>query len=61
MKHVFLRSQRFRNLLACFAERMIERNKKKNEEIKGFLKWLKCKIGAEIDSLTNKTISRNRL
>jgi hypothetical protein len=30
-------------------------NKKKNEEIKGFLKWLEREIGAEIDTFTNKT------
>ena len=34
---------------------MIEMNKKKNEEIRGFLKWLEREIGAEIDNLTNKT------
>lgn len=34
---------------------MIELNKKKNEEIKGFLKWLEREIGAEIDKLANKT------
>jgi uncharacterized protein YaaN involved in tellurite resistance len=34
---------------------MIELNKRKNEEIKGFLKWLEREIGAEIDTLTNKT------
>lgn len=26
---------------------MIEMNKKKNEEMKGILKWLKCEIGAK--------------
>ena len=30
-------------------------SKKKNEEIKGFLKWFEREIGAEIDSLANKT------
>jgi len=34
---------------------MIEMNRAKNEEIKGFLKWLEREIGTEIDSLTNKT------
>lgn len=43
------------DLLAYLAEQMVEMNKKKNEEIKGFLKWLEREIGAEIDSLTNKT------
>ncbi|TLD41996.1 MAG: hypothetical protein JETT_1705 [Candidatus Jettenia ecosi] len=30
-------------------------NKKKNEETKGFLKWLEHEIGLEIDELSNKT------
>jgi low affinity Fe/Cu permease len=34
---------------------MIEMNKAKNEEIKGFLKWLEREIGTEIDTLANKT------
>ena len=34
---------------------MIEMNKDKNKEIKGFLKWFEREIGAEIDTLTNKT------
>lgn len=34
---------------------MIEMNKKKNEETKGFLKRFEREIGAEIDSLANKT------
>lgn len=34
---------------------MIEMNKRKNDEIKGFLKWLEREIGAEIDNLANKT------
>ena len=34
---------------------MIELNKAKNEEIKGFLKWLEREIGIGIDTLTNKT------
>jgi polyribonucleotide nucleotidyltransferase len=41
--------------LAFLAEQMIELNKLKNEEIKGFLKWLKREIGCEIDDLTGKT------
>jgi uncharacterized protein YaaN involved in tellurite resistance len=43
------------DILAFLAEQMIELNKAKNEEIKGFLKWLEREIGAEIDGLTNKT------
>jgi len=34
---------------------MIEMKRKKNEEIKGFLKWFEREIGAEIVSLANKT------
>jgi len=33
----------------------VEMNKRKNDEIKGFLKWFEREINAEIDSLTNKT------
>ncbi|HHT9116868.1 MAG TPA: Eco57I restriction-modification methylase domain-containing protein, partial [Candidatus Wunengus californicus] len=43
------------DLLAYLAEQMIEMNKKKNEETKGFLKWFEREISAEIDSLANKT------
>jgi hypothetical protein len=43
------------DFLAYLAEQMIEMNKKKNEEIKGFLKWLEREIGAEIEALSNKT------
>ena len=34
---------------------MTKTGKNRNEEIKGFLKWLEREIGAEIDSLANKT------
>ena len=43
------------DFIAYLAEQMIELNKVKNEEIKGFLKWLDREIGADIDTLTNKT------
>jgi hypothetical protein len=43
------------DFLAYLAEQMIEMNKKKNEEIKGFLKWIEREIGAEVEALTNKT------
>jgi len=49
------RNDTVHDLLAYLAEQMIELNKQKNGEIKGFLKWLKREIGAEIDTLTNKT------
>ena len=43
------------DFLSYLAEQMIEMNKKKNAEIKGFLKWLEREIGAENDNLANKT------
>ncbi len=49
------RNDTVHDFLAYLAEQMIELNKQKNEEIKGFLKWLEREIGAEIDTLTNKT------
>ncbi len=44
------------NLLAYLAEQMIKMNKKKNEEIKGFLKWFEREIGLEISGLLNKIV-----
>ena len=49
------RSDTVHDFLAYLAEQMIEMNKAKNEEIKGFLKWLEREIGTRIDTLTNKT------
>ena len=49
------RNDTLHDFLACLAEQMIEMNKEKNEESKGFLIWLEREIGAEIDALTNKT------
>ncbi len=49
------RSDTIHDFLAYLAEQLIELNKAKNEEIKGFLKWLEREIGAEIDTLANKT------
>lgn len=49
------RNDTVHDFLAYLAEQMIEMNKVKNEEIKGFLKWLEREIGTEIDTLTNKT------
>ena len=49
------RNDTVHDLLAYLAEQMIEINKSKNEEIKGFLKWLEREIGTGIDELTNKT------
>jgi hypothetical protein len=47
------------DLLAYLAEKMIEYNKVKNEEIKSFLEWLEREIGAEIENLSNKTAIKN--
>jgi len=49
------RNDTIHDFLAHLAEQMIEMNKKKNEEMKGFLKWVEREIGAEIEELTNKT------
>ena len=43
------------DLLAFLAEKMIDMNKQKQEETKGFLLWLEDYIGAEVEALTNKT------
>ena len=43
------------DLLAFLAEQMIEMNRAKGEEIRGFLRWLEREIGVEIDTLKNKT------
>jgi len=42
-------------LLAVQAERMLEMNKQKQQEIKGFLGWLESYVGAKVDDLTPKT------
>lgn len=49
------RNDTVHDFLAYLAEQMIAMNKEKNEEIKGFLKWLEREIGAEIKELSNKT------
>ena len=43
------------DLLAFLAEEMLEMNRRKQEEIKGFLRWLEGHIGARVDDLSNKT------
>jgi len=50
------RNDTVQDFLAYLAEQMIEMNKTKNEEIKGFLKWLAHETGVEIDTLSNKTV-----
>ena len=49
------RSDIVHDLLAYLSEQMIEMNKAKGEEIRGFLRWLEREIGVEIDTLKNKT------
>jgi type I restriction-modification system DNA methylase subunit len=49
------------DFLAYLAEQMIELNKQKQTEIKGFLTWLARLIGTEIDNLTNKSKIQNYL
>ena len=49
------RNDTIHDFLAYLAEQMIEMNKRKNEEIRGFLKWLEREVGAKIDDLINKT------
>jgi hypothetical protein len=43
------------DLLAFLAERMLEMNKQKQKEIKGFLGWLEGFVGAKVENLTPKT------
>ncbi len=49
------RSDVVHDLLALLAERMVEMNKTKGEEIRGFLHWLEREIGVKVDMLKNKT------
>lgn len=43
------------DLLAFLADQMIDMNKEKQTETKGFLTWLQRRIGAKVDDLSNKT------
>ena len=43
------------DLLAFLAERMLEMNKEKQQEIKGSLGWLEGEVGARVDDLSPKT------
>ena len=49
------RSDVVHDLLAFLAERMLEMNKQKQQEIKGFLGWLESYLGAKVEDLTPKT------
>jgi len=43
------------DLLAFLAEQMLEMNKQKQQEIRGFLGWLEGFVGAKVEDLTPKT------
>jgi len=49
------RSDVIHDLLAFLAEQMIEMNKQKQVEVKGFVTWLERQIGAKTNDLNNKT------
>ncbi|MCX6676480.1 MAG: hypothetical protein NTU95_00855 [Methanothrix sp.] len=49
------KSDAVHDLLAFLAERMLEMNKQKQTEIKGFLGWLEGYLGAKVEYLTPKT------
>ncbi len=49
------RSDVVHDLLAFLAERMLEMNKQKQNEIKGFLSWLESYLGVRVEDLTPKT------
>ena len=53
------RSDVVHDLLAFLAEQMLEMNRAKGEEIRGFLHWLEREIGVEIGALRNKTAIQN--
>ena len=55
------RSDVVHDLLAYLAEQMIELNKQKQAEMKGFLAWLEREIGAQVDDLSGKTTLQNYL
>ena len=41
-------------LLAFLADKMLEMNKQKHQEIKGFLGWLESEIGSKVEDLSLK-------
>jgi hypothetical protein len=49
------RSDVVHDLLAFLAERMLEMNRQKQQEIRGFLGWLEGYLGAKVEDLTPKT------
>jgi type I restriction-modification system DNA methylase subunit len=52
------RKDAIHRLLVFLSGRMMEMCEKKNEEIKGFLKWLERETGTNIERLRNKTLIR---
>jgi hypothetical protein len=52
---LLVQSDVIHDLLAYLAEQMIEMNKARQAEVKGFLGWLGREAGADLDSLTGKT------
>jgi len=49
------RSDVVHDLLAFLAEKMLEMNKQKQTEVKGFLGWMESYLGAKVEDLTPKT------
>ncbi len=49
------RSDVVHDLLAFLSEKMLEMNKEKQQEIRGFLGWLEGYLGAKVEDLTPKT------
>jgi hypothetical protein len=49
------RSDVVHDMLAFLAERMLEMNRQKQQEIKGFLGWLESYLGAKVEDMTPKT------
>jgi hypothetical protein len=49
------KSDAVHDLLAFLAEQMLEMNKQKQQEIKGFLGWLESEIGSKVEDLSPKT------
>ena len=52
------RSDIVHDLLGFLAAQMVEMNKTKGQEIRGFLNWLEREIGVKIEALQNKTAIR---
>ena len=49
------RSDAVHDLLAFLAKRMLEMNRQKQQEIRGFLGWLERFVGEKVEDLTPKT------